>query len=289
MTILFTNDWEKPENRGVIVDYETKNQSFVRYSALLREMGVKNHLWPLQLHDAGLQGVDPFDPNITPEMAVRVALESKRNFFYHIRELARDPSGSNEFPILFQANRGVMATYWLFFNHVLVLLIMIRQTGKTFGVDHLLTYLINIRLTKTEISYLTKDEKLRGREVDRLKAIELSLPEYLKQRTFRDPGNTEVFKIGSLDNSIKLYVPNRSPKLADLVGRGMTSPITVADEFAYLANSSITIPVMLAATLAAREVAQMKNDPYGNIFMTTSGKRDTPEGALCVQLYAIMR
>jgi hypothetical protein len=278
MTILFTNDWEKPENRGVIVDYETKNQSFVRYSALLREMGVKNHLWPLQLHDAGLQGVDPFDPNITPEMAVRVALESKRNFFYHIRELARDPSGSNEFPILFQANRGVMATYWLFFNHVLVLLIMIRQTGKTFGVDHLLTYLINIRLTKTEISYLTKDEKLRGREVDRLKAIELSLPEYLKQRTFRDPGNTEVFKIGSLDNSIKLYVPNRSPKLADLVGRGMTSPITVADEFAYLANSSITIPVMLAATLAAREVAQMKNDPYGNIFMTTSGKRDTPEG-----------
>lgn len=278
MTILFESDWHKPENQGVIVDYETKNQSFVRYSALLREMGVKNHLWPLQLHDAGLQGIDPFDPDITPEMAVRVALEAKRNFFFFVRELARDPAGSVEFPILFQANRGVMAAYWLFFNHVLVLLIMIRQTGKSFGIDQLLTYLINIRLTKTEISYLTKDEKLRGREVDRLKAIELSLPEYLKQRTFRDPGNTEVFKIGSLDNSIKLYVPNRSPKLADLVGRGMTSPITVADEFAYLANSSITIPVMLAATLAAREVAQMKGDPYGNIFMTTSGKRDTPEG-----------
>ena len=82
MTILFESDWHKPENQGVIVDYETKNQSFVRYSALLREMGVKNHLWPLQLHDAGLQGIDPFDPDITPEMAVRVALEAKRNYFF---------------------------------------------------------------------------------------------------------------------------------------------------------------------------------------------------------------
>lgn len=278
MTILFAEDWEKPENHGVIVDYETKNQSFVRYSALLREMGVKNHLWPLQLHDAELRGVDPFDPNIEPELAVRVALECKRNFFYYIREIARDPAGSNEHPLLFNTNRGIMSAFWLFFNHVLILLVMIRQTGKSFGIDHLLTYLCNIRLTKTEISYLTKDEKLRGRSVDRLKSIELSLPDYIKQRSNRDPGNTEVFKISSLDNSIKFYVPNRSPKLADLVGRGMTSPITVCDEFSYIANSSITIPVMLAATLAAREVAKIKKDPYGNIFMTTTGKRDTAEG-----------
>lgn len=73
-------------------------------------------------------------------------------------------------------------------------------------------------------------------------------------------------------------MPNRSPKLADLIGRGMTAGITVVDEWAYCSNNWITIPVMLSATLAAREVAKMKGEPYGTIFMTTSGKRDTPEG-----------
>lgn len=276
MTILFKDDWKKYPK--AVADIDTPNKSFLRFAMLLKEMGVENHLFCLSTLDPDLIGKDPYDPNITPETALKMAIEAKRNFWWFLRNCARDPAGSNEFPILFNANRGIMSTYWLFFNHVLTFLIMIRQTGKSFGVDWLTTYLINVRLTKTEISYLTKDEKLRGRSVDRLKGIETALPPFLKQRSNRDPGNTEVFKVSALDNSIKLYVPNRSPKLADLVGRGMTSPITVVDEFAYIHNNAITIPVMLSATLAAREVAALKNEPYGNIFMTTSGKRDTPEG-----------
>lgn len=274
--ILFKEDWDRYPD--AIWDTNTRNKSFLDYAILLRDMGVENHLWPLQLHDPDLVGVDPHDPNITPAMAAKVAIECKRNFFYFIREVARDPSGSPEDPIFFRANRGVMALYWMFFNSILVILIMIRQTGKSFGVDWLHIYLSNIRLTKTEISHMTKDEKLRGREVDRLKGMELALPPYLKQRSTRDPGNTEVMKISSLGNFIKFYLPNKSPKLADIVGRGMTTPVVVADEWAYLFNNFITIPVMLSATLAAREISRRKNEPYGTVFATTSGKRDTPEG-----------
>lgn len=274
--ILFKEDWDKyPE---AIWDLNTRNTSFLDYSILLRDMGVENHLWPLQLHDPMLVGVDPHDPNISPEMAIRVAIECKKNFFYFIREVARDPAGSPEDPIYFKANRGVMALYWFFFNSILVILIMIRQTGKSFGIDWLHIYLSNIRLTKTEISHITKDEKLRGRELDRLKGMELALPPYLKQRSSRDPGNTEVMRISSLGNYIKFYLPNKSPKLADIIGRGMTTPVVVADEWAYLFNNFITIPVMLSASLAAREISKRKNEPYGTVFATTSGKRDTPEG-----------
>ena len=280
--ILFEDDWELYPH--AIVDYETKNESFLRYSLLLREMGIKNHLWPLQLHDAGLQGVDPFDPNITPDLAVRIAIECKTNFFYFIREVARDPAGSDDFPISFKANRGIMATYWLFFNHILVILVLVRQVGKSFGLDWLYTFLLNLRVTKTDISVLTKDEKLRGRELERLKGMELALPSYLKQRSTRDPGNTEVFKIGALQNFLKLYLPNKSPKLADMVGRGMTSPIIGVDEFAYLHNNWITIPVMLTTAGAAREISRLKNEPYGTVFSTTSGKRDTPEGRYAYRL-----
>lgn len=274
--ILFKEDWDRyPEATW---DLTTRNKSFLDYSILLRDMGVENHLWPLQIHDRDLIGVDPFDKNISPLMVRKIARECKVNFFYFIREIARDPAGSPEDPILFEANRGTMALYWMFFNTILVILIMIRQTGKSFGVDWLHTYLINLRLTKTEVSHLTKDEKLRGREVDRLKGMELALPPYLKQRSSRDPGNTEVIKISSLGNYIKFYLPNRSPKIADIIGRGMTTPVVVADEWAYLPNNFITIPVMLSASLAAREISRRKNEPYGTVFATTSGKRDTPEG-----------
>ena len=280
--IIFKDDWNKYPN--AIIDVKTKNTSFLRLSALYRDMGVSNHLFPLQLHDPGLQGVDPYDPNISPEMAMRVAIESKVNFFYFLREVARDPAGSDDDPIMFKANRGVIAAYFCFFTHILFILTMIRQTGKSFGIDYLYSWLMNIRLTKSEISVITKDEKLRGREVERLKGMELTIPYYLKQRSSKDPGNTEVIRISALQNTFKLYVPNRSPKIADLIGRGMTSPIVGADELAYLPNNFITIPVMLSTSLAARDVSRMKNEPYGTIFTTTSGKRDTPEGRYAYNL-----
>lgn len=277
MTLLFYNEW-KTKYPHAIVDFDTKNESFKRIATLYRDMGVKNHAFPLQLHDRSLVGVDPYDPNLTPEMMIRIAIECKNNLFYFMREVARDPAGSDEFPIGYRANRANIGLYWSFLNAILVFLIQIRQTGKSFGIDWLYTWLLNFRLTKTEISHLTKDEKLRGRELERLKSMELTLPPYLKQRGARDPGNTEVLRISSLENYFKAYLPNKSPKIADIIGRGMTSPIVGVDEFAYIFNSWITIPVMLSATLAAREVSRMKGEPYGTIFATTSGKRDTAEG-----------
>lgn len=275
MTVLFMKDWAE---QGALPDWDTKNQSFVELAGLYKNMSVENYAFMLALHDQNLKGVDPYDPDITPDNAIRVAVECKLNFWYWVREIARDPAGTPEFPILFRANRGVIAAYWLFFNHAMTILIMIRQTGKSFGIDWLVMWLLNIGLTRSDLSYITKDDKLRGRELERLKSMELVLPTYLKQRSSKDPGNTEVLRIGALGNAFKPVVPNRSPKLADLIGRGMTAPIAIGDEFAYLANNHITIPVMLSATLAAREVSRMKNEPYGTIFMTTSGKRDTAEG-----------
>lgn len=275
MTVLFMDDWKR---QGALPDWTTKNKSFIELAGLYKQMGIRNHAFILALHDQSLKDIDPYDPNITPQNAIKVAIECKVNFWYFVREIARDPAGSDEFPILFRANRGIIAAYWLFHNHILIILIMIRQTGKSFGIDWLVEWLLNIAMSKGEISYLTKDEKLRGRELERLKGMELTLPSYLKQRSNKDPGNTEVLRVSSLGNTFKAYVPNKSPKLADLIGRGMTASTTIVDEWAYCHNNKITIPVMLAATLAAREVSQMKGEPYGTIFMTTSGKRDTPEG-----------
>jgi len=282
--ILFNEDWERfPE---AVIQSNTKNTSFVRYSQLLQSMGVKNHLHPLQLHDKELMNIDPFSDNVynSQELMLRIALECRRNFYYYIREVARSPAGSPEDPIRFAANRGNMALFWLFWNHITTMLIQIRQTGKSFSTDNLMTYLLNIRCKKTSINLLTKDETLRSANLDRLKKIEMELPFYLKQRGRMDIGSQEQLTVKSLGNIYTGLLPQKSEKMALNVGRGLTSPIFQIDEIAFLPNIGISLPAALAAGTAARDIARRNGDPFGIIYTTTAGKKDDRDGAYAHKL-----
>lgn len=273
MTIRFYDEW-MDKYPTAIVDTKTDNLTFLRYSALLKTMGVKNHAFPLILIDKELQGVDPFDVNISQELMLRVALECKSNFWYYVRQIAKTKEGDR-----FRANRGNMALFWLFFNHITTILIQIRQTGKSFSTDTLMTYLLNIACQETEINLLTKDDTLRAANLIRLKDIQMELPFYLRQHGKGDVGNTEELSIKSLGNRYRGHLPNKSPKMALNVGRGLTSPIFQIDEAAFFANIGISMPAALAAGTAARDLARRRGTPYGTIITTTAGKKDDRDGA----------
>lgn len=281
--LLYESDWVE-KYPYAIVDTKTDNESFLRYSALLREMGVSNHLWPLALFNPDLQGVDPHSPHLDLETMAAIAVEAKSNFWYYCRSLIRVPGGTPEEPIMLRANRGNMALYWLFFNHITTILIQIRQTGKSLSTDILMTYLLNIRCTKTQINLLTKDDTLRAANLERLKNIELELPYYLKQRNRGDIGNTEELSVKSLGNSYRGHLPNKSPKMALKVGRGLTSPVFQIDEAAFFDNIAISMPSALAAGTAARDLARRRDEPYGTILTTTAGKKDDRDGAYIFDL-----
>lgn len=276
--LLFRDQW-RDEYPHAIVDMQTKNTSFIRYAALLKSMGVKNNLWPLILINTELQGIDPFDPNLSTEQIMMIAMEARENPMYFFREISRDPKGTPEEPIPFRANRGNMSLFWLFFNHITTILIQIRQTGKSFSTDTLMTYLLNVRCKKTEINLLTKDDTLRAANLERLKNIQSELPFYLKQKHRGDIGNTEELSIKSLGNRYRGHVPNKSPKMALNVGRGLTSPIFQIDEAAFLFNIAISLPAALAAGTAERDRARKLDEPFGTILTTTAGKKDDPDGA----------
>ena len=182
--ILFLNDWQKYP--GAIAHTQTSNTSWLEMAKIYNYMGIKNHMFLLALHDPVLLDVDPFDEKISIENQLRVAYECKINPWYYFREVARIPAGSGEDAVKLRANRGNIALYWCFFNHVMTFLIQIRQTGKSVSVDELSTYLLNIRCRKTDINLLTKDDVLRGKNIQRLKDIDVELPFYLKQRTKAD-------------------------------------------------------------------------------------------------------
>lgn len=280
--ILFKEDWHNYPN--AIADYKTSNQSFVRLAALYRDMGVENHAFLLALHNPALQGINPHSPELTLDQIALITIECKENFWYYVREVARIPGLAGSDPIVFRASRGNIALYWLFFNHIFTLLIQIRQTGKSVGMDTLNRYLTNVRCRNTDIYLITKDDDLRSKNLARMKEMESCLPFYFRLRQKNDLANNEEFTIKMLKNTYKGLLAQSSPKAALNLGRGLTTPIVQFDEAAFLYNIRISLPAALAAGIAARDSARANNEPYGTVLTTTAGKKDDRDGSYVYSL-----
>jgi len=281
--ILFREDWDKYPS--AIVDTKTTNKSFVRLAGLLKAMGIKNHAFPLALINPNLQGINPRDPDLDKETMIAIAVESAQNPWYFFREVFKLSPPAGVIPITFKANRANIAAIWLAMNHITSYLIQPRQTGKSSTGDGLETHVSNVVAFNTELSVLTKDEKLRTRNSRRLKEVMELLPNYIKTLDKRDVKNNERITIKARGNVINFYLGQKDKKAADNVGRGMTTPIVHIDEFAYIYNIDIILPVMLAAASTAREVAREQGSPYFTLFTTTPGKLGTPEGRFAYDVY----
>lgn len=275
--ILHLEDWKHYPT--AILHLQTKNKSFVRQASVYRSMGIKNHAFLLALINPDLEFVDPHDPEITLENMLLVAAECKINPWYYFREVARAPAIGGTDPVMVDANRGNIAMWWLFFCHVMVILIQIRQTGKSFSTDTLMALLLNIVCTNTKINLLTKDDNLRRKNVERLKEIIADLPFYLRPKTADDANNTEELTVKKYNNTYSTHVPQSSPKRALNMGRGLTTSIFHIDEPPFQPNIKISLPAALAAMGAATERSKLEGAPYGVILTTTAGKLNDPDGA----------
>lgn len=276
MTILFAEDWAKYPN--AIIDTQTKNKSFVRLASVYRSMGVRNHAFILALINPKLQGVDPHDPELSQQTKLMIATECKLNYWYYLREVIRVPAIGSSEGTYFEANRGNIASAWLFFNHITYTLIQPRQTGKSFSTDTLMVYLMDIGCLNTKINLLTKDDNLRRANILRLKDIRSELPPYLRQFTPKDANNTEEMTTERLGNRYTTHVPRTSPKDAIKLGRGLTTSIFHIDELPFIPHISIALPAALAAMGAAVDKSKAEGAHYGTILTTTAGKKDDRDG-----------
>lgn len=275
--ILYYSDWEYYPK--AIVDTETTNKTFVQISGLLKLMGVENHAFMLALHDPTLQGVDPFDPDITKETILKILTEVKVNPWYYFREIARAPASGGSDPIMFKATRANISQIWLFFNHITTILIQPRQTGKSFGTDVLNNGIGGLFCKSTKTFLFTKDDDLRRINIKRLKDIYAELPYYLNIKNRSDANNTETITFNAFNNIYITAVAQASEKLARSVGRGMTLHIVHVDEIAYITNIELSLSPLLAAAGAGREIAAEAGGMYGTMFTTTPGFLSSDSGA----------
>lgn len=283
--LLFKNDWDEGIYKNAIIDYDTPNESFVNYVGILESMGIENRFFPLALVHPELQGVDPHSQNLNEDTMIKILIECKVNPWYFFREVVRVPSQGSAEPVRLRANRGNIALWWCFFNHITSLLIQPRQTGKSLSTDCLMSLLMTVLCVKTRINLLTRGDSLRMANIKRIKDILDELPAYLKFRNRKDTNNTETITINALENIYTSSVAQSSIKAAISLGRGLTVPIHHIDEIAFCENIQYTLPNLLATSTAARDNAKAAGAPYGNIFTTTCGYLNSDSGQYAKSIY----
>lgn len=281
--ILFKDDW-KNKYPNAVIHYETKNLTFLRLAEIYYQMGVKNNAFHLSLLDPALKNVDPYDPDLSIQMKGRIIKECKLNPWYVFREVLRIPIPGSLVPTKFRADRANIALYWLFFNHVMTLIVILRQTGKTTSLMGLVTGIMNFWSSNTFINLLTKSEGLKAETLAKVKALFEELPDYLNMSDKKDIFNSDEVRMRDFDNVFKGNLSSSSPKQAEKVGRGFTSPINIIDEAAFIENIAIAMGAMLMSGNAAREFARQLKKMYGTILATTAGNIDDRDGSYVYNL-----
>lgn len=281
--ILFLEDWGK--YKSAKIHYNTRNKTFLRLAGLYKNMGIINHCFHLALHNPELENVNPHDPNLSIEQKVMIGVECKENPWYYFREVANVPGVGVDGAVIFRGNRGNIPVYWLFFNHITNMLIQPRQTGKSLSVDQLMTYIKNIGAVNTDMILLTKDDALRVRNIQRMKEVEDSLPDYLNLKSKKDANNSEKLTCKRLGNTYHTFVAQASAIGARNVGRGLTAGIFQIDEAAFCQNLDFSLPSMLASGNAAIDSIKKHGGFYGTLFTTTAGFLSNKVGRFVYNIY----
>jgi hypothetical protein len=280
--ILFEKDWDIYPY--ATIHKETKNESFLRTSYIFKQMGIKNHAFILALHNEELRHINARDEDLPLDVKQLVLDECLENPWYFFREIVHAPPIAGVMSNPLRANRANIAAYWSFFNHIAFILTQPRQTGKSFSITALSSYLMNIGCISTYINFLTANDSLRTNDLTRLKNVQGFLPRYVDMRSPGDVFNNEVAYISALNNTYKGALSNSSESLANKVGRGFTSPIFISDEPIVTPNIKIAVEAALMAGNEAREQARRNKAHYGMIFTTTAGDIDDRDAGYVYRL-----
>lgn len=278
--------------RGAYYDFNTKNTSFLQVCKDLKGAGIKNNFFMLELHDIGLYDIDPYDPNLSPEMIQRINTECYVNPWYYLREVSRVPSQGGS-PVMFKLNRATCAQIWLFLMGVDTYITIARQIGKTTSILALLAWVYLFGTSGSKFLFMHIDkERAAGNLNDMKLQIEL-LPIWMQQSKRYYPekdsyksGTNNVNKVSNIfnGNTISCTGQPKGQTDADNKARGLQQPIQFFDEFEFIDWNDIILAVAGPAFVTASENAEMNGAMFGRIFSSTAGSIDTNAGAAAQKL-----
>ena len=95
--------------------FNTSNKSFIEMHHYLKNIGIKNNQFFLELKDESLEGIDPHDINLSDEMKAKIFIECKNNIWYFLREVVRLPYFGAS--VSLKLDRGILAKAYGYINN----------------------------------------------------------------------------------------------------------------------------------------------------------------------------
>lgn len=258
-----------------MIQYNTKNNSFLKVYKFLKQKGIKNNAFFLELKDETLLNVDPFDEeNLTDEQKQRIIIECSRNIWYFLRECVRIPgSGINKYSL----NLGNLAITWSCLNNLNNYCVMPRQCGKTFAVMAVMCWILYFGGKNTEMILFAQQQSNLDNNMSRIKSIRNELPSYLRFISNKDrDGSVMDFK--ALGNSIVKQAPGRSEESADNRGRGTSKPVMNYDEFAFIPYIRTQYQASILAQTTVARAAEKAGLPHFVSITTTAAFLNNESG-----------
>lgn len=266
--------------KQAIIDWDTKNTSFLEVHKQLKLLGIKNNAFFLTLLNPDLKGVDPHDPNITPLQAIMVVEECKLNPFYYLREVVRIPAqGAKTVP--FKLDRATLAGIYCFYNDINFYLMKPRQTGKTVGICAMLSWAFKFGVTNGEFFFSANNTDNVKRNLRKMKDYISLLPPYMAKM-----GTQKLNDLGKIDrkrdnittyfepvsgNSAKCAKCAISIQAAEEIGRGESHVFEFFDEAEFTPYIDTIVGVTGMAFNTASMNARANGGHACRIFATTPG------------------
>lgn len=268
----------------MIYDYNTKNISFIKMAKQLKDKGVKNWNFMLTLYDPKLQGVDPYDPDLSIEMQARIQKEVMINYWYYIREVIRINSTGGA--VSYELHLGNMAMHYMQLKNIDVILCLPRQHFKTWSSVVWYSWIYLYQAKNYTIIFSNKQLQDSQENLKRIMDVIEVLPSYLKSHMNPkyDTDNINMLRIAENNNTIKALSSPKDEKSADKLGRGLNIPILWCDEFAFLNMNQVMYMSARPALTKASEAAKNAHQPYGITITTTPNNLDVPEGKFCYDM-----
>lgn len=265
-----------------IYDHTTSNRSFISVHKQLKELGIPDdcNQFFLILYNPMLQGVDPFDPDLTPTQALMVVQECQINLYYFLRECVRIPEQGTGV-VRFRLDRATLAAAWCFDHNINFYLMKPRQTGKSVGICAMLAWAFKFGITNGEFMFSANKEKIGKDNLARMKRYISLLPPYMAKmgtiscdnqgKTVRKTDNVKSYR--EPVNANKAVVSNCaiSEETAEQIGRGDSHNFEFFDEAEFTAFIDVIVKVSGMAFNTASQNAIRNGAHSCRIFATTPG------------------
>lgn len=267
-----------------MIQYNTKNKSFLKMYHILNEMGIENNTFFLQLYDETLLNIDPLDEdNLTDEQKLRVHIEISKNPWYYFREIVKIPMTDTKLD--FELHRGTLAILWTLLNDLKAYIILPRQCYKSYTVCVFYSWLIYWGAKNFSAAFFAQNNFLVTQNLTRVKDVRETLPKYLNLKSNEDTDNSRslFYRNKEFTNSIVVRAPGMNEDAANNVGRGQSTMGQWWDEFPFIPYVWVQYGAAIPAFSTVSAAAERNGSHHHIIITTTAGNKNTKSGAWAYQ------